>query len=155
MPANQCSIFETVICLARNYIHYNLRVDLFAKLVTQLPATQLPLSTSIVVNYQSTIIKRNVNNLKAPASEYTRYPSSPRWRHDRIALGPVGPSVLYENISASGWRPRGDIKYCTRTRVQYFIPPARLRGYLYIFCQTSGDERRAGYRLIKRNKNSK
>ena len=68
---------------------------------------------------------------EAPADGYTRYHSSPRGRNYRIALGPVGPSVLYENISASGWRPRGDIKYCTRTRVQYLVPPSRLRWYLY------------------------
>ena len=47
---------------------------------------------------------------EAPAHGYTRYHSSPRGRNYRIALGPVGPSVPYENISASGWRPRRGTK---------------------------------------------
>ena len=68
----------------------------------------------------------------APAGGYTRYHPSACGRHYRIALGPWGPSVLYVDISASGWRPRGDILYCTRARVQYKIQPARLRWYLYI-----------------------
>ena len=45
---------------------------------------------------------------ETPAGEYTRYHPRTLVRYYRISLGPVGPSVLYENISASGRRPRGD-----------------------------------------------
>ena len=47
--------------------------------------------------------------------------------------------MLYENISASGWRPRGDIIYCTRARVQYKIPPAAV---ISIYISSAGHDRR-------------
>ena len=53
--------------------------------------------------------------------------TSPRRRKNRIALGPDGPCVLYENMSSSG-----HIVYRPRTRRGYTIPPARLRWYEYI-----------------------
>ena len=42
--------------------------------------------------------------------------------------------MLYENISASGWRPRGDIIYSTRARVQYKIPPAPRKAAVISIC---------------------